>query len=185
MSATRAELFAFLDGLKINHQTTDHRPVFTVEEGADIKAGLPGGHSKNLFLKDKKGSLFLLSALGETSIKLNRLHKVLGCGRLSFGKAELMQDMLGVTPGSVTAFALLNDREAKRVTFVLDAALMAHDPVNFHPLLNDATTAISPGDLVRFACATGHAPIFVDFAAGGDHQAALVSADCIPHIKPE
>lgn len=183
MPATRAELFAFLDGLRIAHKTLDHRPVFTVEEGQDIKAGLPGGHSKNLFLKDKKGSLFLISALGGTPIKLNQLHKVLGCQRLSFGKAELMQDVLGVTPGSVTAFALINDQSTQQVTFVLDAALMQHDPVNFHPLLNDATTALSPADLVKFAKATGHDPLFVDFAAGGDHQAALVSAGDMPHIQ--
>jgi Ala-tRNA(Pro) deacylase len=162
--ATRADLFALLDRLGVAHATLDHRPVFTVEEGADIKAGLPGGHSKNLFLKDKDGALFLVSALDRTEIRLNQLHKILGCKRLSFGGADLMQEALGVTPGSVTAFALIND-QAGRVGFVLDAALLAHDPVNFHPLKNDATTSVSPDGLLRFARATGHEPRLVDFAA--------------------
>jgi Ala-tRNA(Pro) deacylase len=168
-SATRAELFTFLDSLGVAHATREHRPVFTVEEGADIKACLPGGHSKNLFLKDKEDALFLVSALDATQIRLNQLHKALGCKRLSFGRAELMQEALGVTPGSVTAFALINDR-AGRVGFVIDAALLAQGPVNFHPLKNDATTAIAPDGLLRFARATGHEPRILDFTAlpGGD-----------------
>ncbi|PHR63103.1 MAG: DNA-binding protein [Robiginitomaculum sp.] len=173
MPADRTSLFAFLDHLGILHQTTEHRPIFTVEEGADIKATLPGGHSKNLFLKDKKGKLFLLSALGDTKIALNQLHKVLGCARLSFGKAELMEQVLGVTPGSVTAFSLLND-QAGQVTFVLDASLLACDPVNFHPLKNDATTAISADDLLKFARASGHEPLFVNFAAEEGEPTTLV-----------
>jgi len=181
MSASRAELFAYLDDLHIEHQTTDHRPIFTVEEGADIKANLPGGHSKNLFLKDKKGKLFLLSALGETTIRLNQLHKVLGCARLSFATAELMEAVLGVTPGSVTAFALLNDT-AGQVTFVLDMALLEQNPVHFHPLKNDATTAISASDLVLFANATGHPPVRVRFAAAKTDGAALVLPDDPGHL---
>ena len=168
MAATRAELFACLDNLGIAHTTMAHRPVFTVEEGKDIKAKLPGGHTKNLFLKDKKGALVLISALGETPIRLNRLHKVLGCARLSFGKPELMREVLGVEPGSVTAFALINDvpvNGQNQVRFVLDRAILDHQLVNFHPLKNDATTTIASADLVRFATATGHAPQMVDFAA--------------------
>ncbi len=166
MSVTRAVLFAFLDDLGIPHTTLNHRPVFTVEEGADIKAQIVGGHSKNLFLKDKKGVFFLISALGDTQIRLNQLHKTLGCARLSFGKAEIMEDMLGVTPGSVTALALIND-QPPQLRFILDAALMAHDIVNFHPLINDATTSMASADLVKFAKATGHEPQIVDFAALG------------------
>ncbi|PHS21442.1 MAG: DNA-binding protein [Robiginitomaculum sp.] len=163
MTATRAELFAFLDDLDIAHTTMEHRPVFTVEEGADIKAKLPGGHSKNLFLKDKKGVLTLISALGATQIRLNHLHKTLGGARLSFGRAELMEQTLGVTPGSVTAFALIND-QPPQVRFVLDAALLEYDLVNFHPLKNNATTTISSTDILRFAKATGHEPEIVNFA---------------------
>jgi Ala-tRNA(Pro) deacylase len=164
MTATRAALFAYLDDLDIRHSTMEHREVFTVEEGADIKANLPGGHSKNLFLKDKKGVFFLISALGSTQIRLNQLHKTLGCARLSFGRAEIMEEMLGVTPGSVTAFALINDKPA-RINFILDQALIDHDIVNFHPLKNNATTAISSVDLIRFAKATGHEPKVLDFSA--------------------
>jgi Ala-tRNA(Pro) deacylase len=134
-----------------------------VEEGLQIKAQLPGGHTKNLFLKDAKDRLWLISALGETQIDLKRLHPVIGSARLSFGSAELMEQTLGVTPGSVTAFALANDPD-HRVTFVLDAALAASDPVNFHPLTNTATTGVSQADFRRFLTALGREPIIVDFA---------------------
>lgn len=163
MTATREDLFKRLDRLEIAHSTMEHPPIFTVDEGRDIKAALPGGHTKNLFLKDKKGRLVLISALGETEIRINRLHHHLDCGRLSFGREELMIETLGVTPGSVTAFALINDTERK-VRFVLDKALMQHDIVNFHPLRNDATTAIASRDLLRFAEDTGHGAEIFDFS---------------------
>lgn len=160
----KAELLAFLEGLGIAHNTLDHPAVFRVGEGDDFKAGLPGGHSKNLFLKDAKDRLWLISALGETNIDLKRLHPVIGSARLSFGSAELMEETLGVVPGSVTAFALAHDAD-HRVTFVLDAALANSDPVNFHPLTNTATTGISQADFRRFLAALGREPIVVDFAA--------------------
>jgi Ala-tRNA(Pro) deacylase len=162
LMTTRAEILGLLDGLDIAHSTLDHPAVFSVGEGDDFKASLPGGHSKNLFLKDAKGRLWLISALGETAIDLKRLHTVIGSARLSFGSAALMQEVLGVTPGSVTAFALANDAE-HRVTFVLDAALAGSDPVNFHPLVNTATTAISQADFRRFLAAVNHPPMIVDF----------------------
>ncbi|HVY87215.1 MAG TPA: prolyl-tRNA synthetase associated domain-containing protein [Caulobacterales bacterium] len=166
---TQDELFAFLDAHGIAHRTIRHRPVFTVEEGADLKATMPGGHSKNLFLKDKKGALFLLCALGETKIDLNAVSKLIGAGRFSFGSAELLQEMLGITPGSVTIFALLND-PAQRVRLLLDQALLEHDPVHFHPLANDASTAISPGGLLRFLRALKREPTILGFdAAGSPH----------------
>ena len=120
-----------------------------------------------MFLKDKKGAFFLLSALGETRIDLNAVSKLIGAGRFSFGNAELLFERLGVTPGSVTLFALINDHDAK-VRLILDEGLFAHDPVNFHPLRNDATTAISPGGMLKFAHATGHAPIRLAFDAAGE-----------------
>ena len=163
MPVTRQELFDYLDELNISHKTYDHSPIFTVEEGADIKAQMPGGHTKNLFLKDKAGRFFLICALGETPIRINKLHPVLGCKRLSFGKPEPLLDLLGMTPGSVTLFSVLNDTD-KQVTLIVDAALLNHDIVNFHPLLNDATTAISSADMIAFAKATGHNPIILDFA---------------------
>ncbi len=164
MPITRQELFDFLDELNISHKTHDHEPIFTVEEGAEIKAKMPGGHTKNLFLKDKAGRFFLICALGQTPIRINKLHPVLGCKRLSFGKPEPLLEHLGMTPGSVTLFSILNDKDNK-VTLILDAALMHHDIVNFHPLLNDATTAISSADMIAFAKAAGHDPVILDFAA--------------------
>jgi len=161
---TRADLFAFLDAAGIAHATTDHPAVFTVGEGEDIKAAMPGGHTKNLFLKDARGQLWLISALGETAIDLKKLHHVIGSGRLSFGSPELMVETLGVTPGSVTAFGLINDT-GRRVRFVLDAAVAAADPVNFHPLTNTATTAISQAGLRAFLAAMGVTPLIVDFEA--------------------
>lgn len=165
-AATPDDLFAYLDSLGIRHTTTQHRPVFTVEEGADLKAKMPGGHSKNLFLKDKKGALFLLCALGESAIDLNAVSKLIGAGRFSFGSAERLAENLGVTPGSVTIFALINDPDRK-VTLLLDEGFFAHDPVNFHPLRNDATTAVSPADLLKFIRALGREPIRLAFDAAG------------------
>jgi Ala-tRNA(Pro) deacylase len=161
---TRADLEAFLAEHGVEFVTHEHRAVFTVEESEDIKASLPGGHTKNLFLKDAKDQLWLISALGETQIDLKRLHPVIGSARLSFGKGELMEEVLGVTPGSVTAFALINDA-AHKVRFVADAALMAADPVNFHPMTNTATTAVSQAGFRAFLKALGVEPIVVDFAA--------------------
>jgi Ala-tRNA(Pro) deacylase len=164
--ATEADLFAYLDALGVRHATTRHRPVFTVEEGLDLKAQMPGGHSKNLFLKDKKGALFLLCALSDTVIDLNAVSKLIGAGRFSFGAPERLMQHLGVEPGSVTLFALLNDPE-RRVTLLLDEALLAHDPVNFHPLRNDATTAVSPGGMLTFIHSLGREPIRLAFDPDG------------------
>jgi len=162
--ADKAALFAFLDAHGVAHRTVEHPAVFRVDEGREIKAALPGGHTKNLFLKDAKGQLWLISALGETAVDLKALPKVIGSARLSFGSAELMQSVLGVAPGSVTAFALINDRE-RQVRFVLDAALLAHETVNFHPMTNTATTAVSRAGLETFLAALGVEPLVVDFAA--------------------
>ena len=162
MTASPDDLFAYLDELGIAHATHWHEPTFTVEEGRELKASLPGGHTKNLFLKDKDGAIVLIAAEAHSQLKLNQLHKLIGTKRLSFGPAELMQDLLGVQPGSVTAFALMNDR-AGRVRFLVDAALMEHEPVNFHPMTNTGTTAISRADFRKFVEATGHEFELVDF----------------------
>ncbi|MGF1455872.1 MAG: prolyl-tRNA synthetase associated domain-containing protein [Alphaproteobacteria bacterium] len=168
--ATRADLLARLEALGITTWTYDHEPIFTVGQGAQMKRQWPGGHSKNLFLKDKKGTLVLLCAKDDTDIPLKHLHKGLGTGRLSFAAPDLMEDVLGVTPGSVTAFALINAAPGRLAHILFDAALMACDPVHFHPLQNTATTAIAPADLMRFARACGHAPVIQDFTAlsGGE-----------------
>jgi len=166
MAATPEDLFARFDALGIAYTTHQHRPVFTVDEGRDLKASMPGGHTKNLFLKDKKGQLFLLSALAETQIDLTALSKLIGAGRFSFGSADLLLQHLGVTPGSVTVFAVINDPD-QNVRLLLDDALFAHDPVNFHPLRNDATTALRPADLLRFLGALGRTPLRIAFDAAG------------------
>ncbi len=182
MPAAEEDLFARFDALGIAHKTHRHQPVFTVDESAEIKAAMPGGHTKNLFLKDKKGRLFLLSALSDTVIDLTAVSKLIGAGRFSFGNADLLMQHLGVTPGSVTVFAVINDAE-RNVTLVLDEALFAHDPVNFHPLRNDATTAVSPADLLKFVRATGHEPIRLAFDAAG--RPSLIEPTAPPaHVQP-
>lgn len=161
---TRADLFALFDRLGVSHQTLDHPAVFTVGEGEDIKARIPGAHTKNLFLKDAKGQLWLISAEGHAQIDLKRLHTVIGSARLSFGNAELMAQTLGVTPGSVTAFGLINDAD-RRVRFVLDRTLAEAERVNFHPLTNTATTTVSREGFAAFLAGVGVTPMIVDFAA--------------------
>lgn len=164
--ATEADLFAHFDANGIAHATTRHPAVFTVAESADVKAIMPGGHTKNLFLKDKKGALFLLCAIAETKIDLNAVSKLIGAGRFSFGSGELLQEKLGVPPGSVTLFALINDPD-QEVKLLLDDALYAQDPVNFHPLKNDATTAISPDGMARFVASLGRTPLRIAFGPDG------------------
>ena len=157
MSATRAELLSFLDRLGIKTRTHEHQAVFTVAESLEIEKAMPGGHTKNLFLKDKKDRVFLVVALNDAEIDLKSLHRVIGADRLSFGKPELLEALLGVKPGSVTPFSLINDREG-RVTVILDEPMMRQELLNYHPLENTATTAIRSDDLVRFIEATGHKP---------------------------
>ena len=157
-------LFDFLDRHAIAHRTVSHAAVYRVGEGLEIKAAMPGGHTKNLFLKDAQGRLWLVSALGETQIDLKRLPAAIGAARLSFGPEALMLETLGVTPGSVTPFGLINDK-GRRVSLVVDAALWAADPVNFHPLTNTATTAVSQAGFRGFLAALGITPMVVDFSA--------------------
>src|SRR5215475_7807190 len=156
-SMTPEELFARLDALRIAHQTYSHPPVFTVAEATALRGSLPGGHCKSLFLKDKRGGFWLAVMLEERRIDLKRLASRLAAPRFSFGGAADLYRVLGVHPGSVTPFALVNDVE-HLVTPVLDAAMLDHDPVNYHPLANDRTTAVAPADLLRFIAACGHVP---------------------------
>lgn len=144
--------------------THDHEAVFRVEQGLEMKAAMPGAHTKNLFLKDKKGRLWLISAAQDTVIDLKRAHWVMGSDRLSFGNEALMWETLGVRPGSVTALGLINDVD-RRVTFVLDRRLWEADIVNFHPLTNTATTALSGDDFRAFLSRLDREPLVIDFAA--------------------
>jgi Ala-tRNA(Pro) deacylase len=167
MPATPDDLFACLDRLGIEHSTVTHPPLFTVEQSRALRGQIPGGHTKNLFLRDKKGALFLVSALEDAAIELKSLHRTLGAsGRFSFGSADLLRETLGVEPGAVTAFAAMNDTQG-RVAVVLDAAMMAQDRINFHPLRNTMTTTIGRDELVRFLEATGHPPQIVAVARSG------------------
>jgi Ala-tRNA(Pro) deacylase len=157
MPATRQQLFSALADLGIETKTIDHPAVFTVAESDNVEISLPGAHTKNLFLKDDKGALFLVIANSGTRVDLKSLSKKLGTGRFSFGKPELLLDTLGVTPGSVTAFAAINDT-TNRVKIIVDEALMVDGSINCHPLENTATTNIARDDLLRFIRATGHEP---------------------------
>lgn len=154
--ATPEDLLAFLDRLAIATVTISHPPLFTVEQSRRLRGEISGAHTKNLFLVDRKGRLFLVVAEESAAIDLKQLHKRIGAsGGLSFGKPELMRATLKIEPGSVTPFAAINDTET-RVTVILDAALMKRDPLNFHPLVNTRTTRIRAGDLLRFLQTTGH-----------------------------
>ncbi|HEY8276718.1 MAG TPA: prolyl-tRNA synthetase associated domain-containing protein [Methyloceanibacter sp.] len=154
MPATRQQLFDRLEELGIASITVEHEPMFTVEQSTVLRQALPGAHTKNLFLDDRCGRVVLVAAKDDTSVNLKELSNRLGAGRFSFGKAELLAEVLGVTPGSVTPFALINDRD-RRVVVVVDAELLRFDEVNFHPLENNATTRVTARDLMRFIEACG------------------------------
>lgn len=169
MAKTRAELMAFLEGLGISTTTVEHPPLYTVEQSQALRGEIPGAHTKNLFVKDKKGRYFLLTVGEEAEVDLKTVHQAIGAsGRVSFGKAEALEEFLGVLPGAVTALGVVNDTEGK-VTLVLDAALMQNAIVNCHPLTNEATTSIASPDLVRFAEATGHAPLILNLTTASPH----------------
>jgi Ala-tRNA(Pro) deacylase len=156
-------LFARLDALGIRHQTVDHPPLYTVEQSRALRGDLPGAHIKNLFLRDKKRRMWLVTVLESRDMDLKALRPRIGAqGNLSFGNPDLLMAHLGVIPGAVTPFAVINDR-AGDVSMVLDKALLTGGVVNAHPLRNDRTTAIGPDDLMKFLDAEGHAPLILDF----------------------
>jgi Ala-tRNA(Pro) deacylase len=161
MAATEQELLARLAALGIETTTHRHPAVFTVEEAQARCGHLPGAHCKNLFMKDKKGALWLLVTYDERPVDIKSLQKALGAARLSFGKPDLLAAVLGVSPGSVTPFGLINDTE-QQVTVALDRAMMQEPLLNYHPLTNEATTALSPDGLRRFIADCGHTPVELD-----------------------
>jgi Ala-tRNA(Pro) deacylase len=162
---TETELFAFLADLGISVETRRHPPLFTVADSQALRGEIAGGHTKNLFLKDKKDRFFLVTVDEEAVVDLKQIHHLIGASsRVSFGKPEMLMEFLGVVPGAVTVFGLINDT-AHRVTLVLDAALMENEVINAHPLTNEATTSIAAADLVRFARATGHEPVILKVSA--------------------
>ncbi|HUF43780.1 MAG TPA: prolyl-tRNA synthetase associated domain-containing protein [Aestuariivirgaceae bacterium] len=160
-AAGREDLERRLAELAIATSTVEHPPVFTVEEARALRGEIAGGHCKNLFLKDKKDAIWLVVSLEETDVDLKRLPALIGSARLSFGRPELLVEVLGVEPGSVTPFALINDKE-RLVNVVLEAAMMRHDLLNYHPLVNAATMSIAAPDLVKFIRACGHEPKVVE-----------------------
>lgn len=160
MPASRAELFERFKSLGIETRTLDHAPVFTVEQAKLVHDDMPGGHCKNLFCKDEKGVLWLIVALEDAAINLKAAPAKIGSKRLTFGKPELLMEVLGVEPGSVTPFGLINDIN-NRINVILDEAMMRETPLNYHPLKNDATTSITPDDLITFIKSCGHAPRIV------------------------
>ncbi len=160
MPATEDDLFARLHQLGVRTETHRHPAVFTVAEARALRGALPGQHSKNLFLKDKKGVLWLVVADEERAIDLKALRHRIGSAPLSFASAPTLRAVLGVEPGSVTPFALINDADAA-VRVVLDAGMMAADILNFHPLANTATTAISPEGLMAFIRSCGREPAII------------------------
>ncbi len=160
MPATRDQLFARLSALGIETVTRQHPPVFTVEEARALRGSIPGGHCKNLFLKDDKGAIWLIVGLEDAQIDLKSAPARIGSRRLSFGKPDLLMEVLGIEPGSVTPFGLINDT-ACRTNVILDESMMRHETVNYHPLRNDATTTIRSADLLAFIKSCGHNPRIV------------------------
>lgn len=167
MPKTPEELFETLKNLGIEVKTVTHPPLFTVADSQSLRGQIPGGHTKNLFLKDKKDRYFLVTVEEDAVVDLKRIHSIIGAsGRVSFGKPDKLMDYLGVIPGAVTAFGAINDTDG-RVTVVLDQSLMEHDIINAHPLTNEATTSIGRNDLVRFLKDTGHEPLVLKVSAEG------------------
>lgn len=155
MPATPTDLYARLREIGIEWTLHEHPPLRTVEESRRLRGGLPGGHCKNLFLKDKKGQYWLVVADEAREVDLKALQPRIGAARLSFGRAERLIEVLGVQPGAVTPFALIND-PTHRVRVVLDGTMLEHALLNYHPLVNTATIAIATTDLHRFLDAMGH-----------------------------
>lgn len=164
MPLTSDDLLARLTALGIAAVTHEHPPLRTVEEAKRLRGDLPGGHVKNLFLKDKNGRHWLVTTLEDTRVDLKALARQLDAGRFSFASAEALERLLGIAPGAVSPLAAVNDSEGA-VSVVLDQALLAHDPLNVHPLRNDRTTAIAPADLVRFLEDCRHKPRLISIAA--------------------
>lgn len=161
--ATAEQLFTVLKSLGIAYALHHHAPIFTVAEGASFRHTIPGVHCRNLFLRDKKERMFLVTAADETPVDLKALQQVLECGRLSFGSPERLWTHLGVRPGSVCPFAIINDRAQRQVATILDRRMMEAETAVYHPLDNSMSIGLAPADLLRFIDWCGHVPRIVDF----------------------
>jgi Ala-tRNA(Pro) deacylase len=165
-AATPAQLFERLDALGIEHRTTNHPPVFTVEQAKQHREGLRGSFIKNLFLRNKKKRMWLVVAPEDLRIDLKALGVAMGAGHVSFGRPERLLEFLGVEPGSVTPFALINDPQ-QRVEPVIDPRVLARDPLFAHPLVNTMTTSLNGDDLLRFIADCGHQPTLLELPGRG------------------
>lgn len=170
-----ADLYALFErhGIRWTHQT--HPPLHTVEESKQLRGDLPGAHVKNMFLKDKKAQLWLVTCFEFRKIRIRDLEKQIGAPKASFGKPETLWDALGIRPGAVSPFGLINDPD-HQVRVVLDQQMLEADPINAHPLHNEATTALSRTDFRRFFEITGHEPVVVDFDALEEMERARAAA---------
>jgi len=156
-------LFDRMKQLGITFRNYRHPPLHTVEESQALRGDLPGGHIKNLFLRDKKRHFYLLTVSEDRDVDLKWLRRQMGAqGTLSFGSAEALEGLLGVRPGAVTPLSVVNDNEGKVAAF-LDKSLLEIDPIHAHPLRNDMTLALSGADLIRFMSETGHEPQLINF----------------------
>lgn len=162
VSTAPEQLFSLFNQLDISYELYHHPAFFTVEEGLEFEKDIPGTHCRNLFLRDKKKKMFLITAANETPVDLKALRGVLNCGRLSFGSKDRLREFLGIEPGSVSPFCVIND-ENQDVQIVLDKKAVSADIINVHPLDNTMTVGIAPNDLLKFFNNTGHAPLIVDF----------------------
>lgn len=156
------DIYQVLDGLGISYQVTEHEAAFTVEQADRFYGHLEGGHSKNLFLRNKKGSQhYLLVAGSHRPVNLKAIRGLVAESTLSFASPERLLKYLGLTPGSVSPLGLIND-PARHVKVLLDAGLMQHERLNFHPNINTATLTLETGDFRRFLAHTGHQVSEVD-----------------------
>ncbi|KAB2698100.1 MULTISPECIES: prolyl-tRNA synthetase associated domain-containing protein [unclassified Ochrobactrum] len=173
MALSPKELLDHLQNLGIEVTTVEHPPLFTVADSQGLRGEIPGGHTKNLFLKDKKDNFFLVTVEEDAVVDLKSIHQVIGAAsRVSFGKPEKLLEYLGVIPGSVTVFGAINDRD-HNVQVIIDADLMKYDVINGHPLTNEATTSIQREDLITFLKSTGHEPRILAVSEGAKADATV------------
>ena len=159
---SKEELIKLLDKSNCDYEVKEHAPLFTVEDSKSLRGSILGAHSKNLFLKDAKGQFYLLSVEENTKVDLKKIMNFIGSKKLSFAKAEYLESILGIEPGSVSPFALINDVD-KKVLFFLDKNFLNYKKLNFHPLVNTATVNIATSDMIKFI-EEKHNPIkYIDF----------------------
>ena len=162
LPTTPESLIDKLESLNVVFTSHHHPPLRTVEDSKKYRDNMSGTHVKNLYLRDKKKRNYLIVAEEDRVIDLKSLHAIIGSDRLSFGSADRLFEMLGVRPGAVSPFTLINDPE-HQVSLSIDAELMMAERLYFHPLVNDMTLGVTPEGLSRFLAATGHQAQLINF----------------------